>query len=63
MYFRFLNCIIYLGGDGMKSKFIKILGVHLSCLTLALLLSTIAQESSSKVLTSDIHIDELAPWG
>lgn len=47
----------------MKNKFSKILGISLSCLVLGLLLSVTAQENSSKVLTSVIHIDELAPWG
>ena len=63
LHFSFINCIIYIGGDGMKNKFIKILGISLSCLALSLLLSVTAQENNSKVLTSGIHTDELAPWG
>jgi len=47
----------------MKNNFMKILGVSLSCLVLGLLLNVATQENNSKLLTSDIHIDELAPWG
>ncbi|CUU50896.1 hypothetical protein [Clostridium beijerinckii] len=47
----------------MKNKFMKMLGISLSCLILGLFLSVTAQENSSKVLASGIHIDELAPWG
>ena len=56
-------CIIDIGGDSMKNKFMKTLGVSLSCLVLALLLNVATQENSSKVLTSNVHIDELAAWG
>ena len=47
----------------MKNKFVKASGLLISCLTLCLLLSVTAQENNSKVLTSGIHTDELAPWG
>jgi hypothetical protein len=63
LHFNFITCIIYFGGDGMKNKFMKILGVSLSCLALTLLLNVATTDNSSKVLTSNIHIDELAPWG
>jgi len=63
LHFRSIMYIIDFGGDGMKNKFMKILGMSLSCLALSLLLSVTAQENNSKVLTSGIHTDELAPWG
>lgn len=47
----------------MKEKFIKKLGLIISCLTLCLLLSVTAQVNNSKVSASNIHTDELAPWG
>ena len=47
----------------MKNKFIKVSGLLISCLILCLLLSVTSQESNSKILTSNIHTDQLAPWG
>lgn len=46
----------------MKNKFIKSLGLFISCLTLALSLNVTAQLNNSKVSTPHIHIDQLAPW-
>ena len=63
LHFRYINYIIYLGGDNMKNKFMKILRASLFCLTLSLLLNIIAYEDNSKIVVSTIHTDELAPWG
>ena len=45
----------------MKNKFIKSLGLVISCLTLVLSLNVNAQVNNSKS-TPHIHIDQLAPW-
>ena len=46
----------------MKNKFIKALGLVISCLTLALSLNVNAQVNNSKVSTPHIHTDQIAAW-
>lgn len=47
----------------MKNTFMKLLGISLVCLALGLLLNITTQNSSSNLLVSNVHIDEIAPWG